>query len=159
MRYFGPKGFWPSFDDCSDNAAGGCLTVVVFIVLLVGMMIVTSCGSIKYVPVETVKKEYVSRTDTVIKTDSVYVRDSVNTSTVGDTVFVDRWHWAYKNIDVQKILRDTVIIRDSIQVPYPVEKELTKWQQMKMSAGGVGLIVCLIALIIIVVGFLINSKV
>ena len=31
---------------------------------------------------------------------------------------------------------DTIMQRDSIPVPYPVEKPLTKWERWKMDAGG-----------------------
>ena len=31
---------------------------------------------------------------------------------------------------------DTILKTDSIQVPYPVEKRLTRWQTLKMELGG-----------------------
>lgn len=41
--------------------------------------------------------------------------------------------------------------RDSIRVPYPVEKQLTKWQQWKMDLGGwaMGVLAVLVILVII----------
>lgn len=46
----------------------------------------------------------------------------------------------------KEITHDTIIKTDSIRVPYPVEKKLTKWQQLKIGAGEIILFVsCLIA--------------
>ena len=37
------------------------------------------------------------------------------------------------------------MLTDSVQIPYPVEKQLTRWQRMKIELGGwaVGVIVIL----------------
>lgn len=46
----------------------------------------------------------------------------------------------------KEIKHDTIIKTDSIRVPYPVEKKLTKWQQLKIGAVEIILLVfCLIA--------------
>lgn len=46
----------------------------------------------------------------------------------------------------KKITHDTIIKTDSIRVPYPVEKKFTKWQQLKIGAWEIILLVfCLIA--------------
>lgn len=91
-----------------------------------------SCRAVRYVPVETVKteKEYIDRW----KRDSIHVLDSVFVLVKGDTVFRDR----YKTVCKDRILHDTTFIErvDSVQVPYPVEKRLTRWQSFKMEVGG-----------------------
>ena len=46
---------------------------------------------------------------------------------------------------------DTIMQRDSIPVPYPVEKQLTKWQQWKMDAGGWAMGVAAVLVILFVV--------
>lgn len=52
----------------------------------------------------------------------------------GDTVYTYKYKYQYRD----KLVRDTVSVTrvDSIQVPYPVEKQLTKWQQIKIELGG-----------------------
>lgn len=104
-------------------------------ILLALAVIACSCRGVKYVPVETVKTEteYVDRW----KRDSIHVRDSVFVLVKGDTVFRDRYKTVYKD----RILHDTTFIErvDSVQVPYPVEKQLTRWQSVKMEAGGFAL--------------------
>jgi hypothetical protein len=67
---------------------GWGILVCLLITLLAG------CKTIKYVPVETVKTEYVTKTDTLIQ-------------------------------------------KDTIAVPYPVEKPLTTWQRFCLDYGKV----------------------
>lgn len=87
------------------------------ILLVCCIACVTSCRSVKYVPIESVRteKEYVDR----LRRDSVHVLDSVFMLVKGDTIFRDRWRVIYKD----KLLKDTVNIclRDTIRIPYPVE--------------------------------------
>lgn len=92
----------------------------------------TSCRSIKYVPVETVRTEYKTRDS--IRFDSIYQRDSVLLLVKGDTVYKEKYKYLYKYQYLNRT--DTVIKVDSVQVPYPVEKRLTRWQSIKMELGG-----------------------
>ena len=118
--------------------------------LLIVLVCLVGCRSIKYVPVETVKteKEYVDRW----KRDSIYVRDSVFLFVKGDTVFKDKYHIMYRD----RFVRDTINVdrTDSIQVPYPVEKPLSRWQNFKLSVGGFA-ISGIIVLIIVGVGYMV----
>ena len=103
----------------------------------------------KYVPVESVRTEIEYRDRW--QRDSIHVRDSIVIQSKGDTVFRDRWHTVYKD----KLLRDTTYIyrTDSIQVPYPVERDLTWWQRAKVQVGeiaiGVIIALCLIIALLI----------
>lgn len=82
------------------------------------------------------------RWDSIVKRDSVYVRDSVAIRQVGDTVYTDRWHWEYiydffhlerLGLDKDKKSDFRFIARsDTVRVPYPVEKELSKWEQFQL---------------------------
>lgn len=116
-------------------------------------VLLASCSSIKYVPVETVRTEY--RTRDSIRYDSIYQRDSVYLMFKGDTVYKYKEKYLYKYLFLNKT--DTVIKTDSIQVPYPVEKNLTKWQAIKIELGGWAFGV-IIAFALIIVGWLIYKK-
>ena len=89
----------------------------------------------QYVPVETVRLDsiYLTQTlrDSIVRYDSVYVRDK------GDTLYVERWKYLYRD----KVRVDTMVsVRvDTLAVPYPVEKRLTRWERVKMEAGGVAI--------------------
>ncbi len=110
-------------------------------------MAVTSCRSVRYVPVETVKHDsvYVGK----VVRDSVFVKDSVLV-VKGDTVTEYRWKYVFK----YKNRTDTAYVSrtDTIRVPYPVEAKLTKWQRFKMEAGGYAIALAVI-LIIAVAGY------
>ncbi len=42
---------------------------------------------------------------------------------------------------------------DSVQVPYPVEKQLSRWQQMKIELGGWAFGMVIISLIVFIIRF------
>lgn len=92
----------------------------------------TACRGIQYVPVETIRTEYKTRDS--IRFDSIYQRDSIYMLVKGDTVYQYKYKYLYRYLTINKT--DTVIQTDSVQVPYPVEKKLTKWQAVKIELGG-----------------------
>jgi len=124
------------------------IKVFLSIIAIIAALLLCGCRSIQYVPVETVKKEYVSKTDTFVKRDSVYKRDSVMVTVKGDTVFVNRWNVTYKDRWRERIKTDTVFRTDSIRVPYPVEKKLTMWESLKIKAGGFIFVLFVLAIIL-----------
>ena len=124
-----------------------CIALAPFMCIIVLTSAIWSCRSVKYVPVETVKYDsiYINK----VQVDSVYHRDSIYVVDKGDTVFLykDRYIYKYKDrIDTLYVTNT-----DSIQVPYSVEKELTKWQKIKLELGGWTLGITLIAFMAIVV--------
>lgn len=120
---------------------------LLYIILLTIAICLTSCRSIKYVPVETVKTEYKTRDS--IRFDSIYEHDSIFLFVKGDTVYKEKYLYKYRYLTINKT--DTVMKTDSVQIPYPVEKQLTRWQQMKIELGGwaVGVIVILSIVLIV----------
>lgn len=105
-----------------------------------------SCRNIQYVPVETVHTEYKTRDS--IRFDSIYNQDSIYILVKGDTVYQYRYKYLYKYQYLNRT--DTVIKVDSVQVPYLVEKQLSRWQSIKMELGGwaFGIIILFILIII-----------
>ena len=120
-----------------------------FIILLTSA-IWSGCRTIEYYPLETVRIDtvYVNKQ----RVDSVMVRDSVHIIEKGDTVTEFRLKYIYKYKD----RTDTLYISkaDTVNVPYPVEKELTKWQQTKVNYGGWAMGV-VFSFILIVVGWMV----
>lgn len=116
--------------------------------------ILTGCKSVQYVPVETVKTDsvYIDR----FQRDSIYQRDSVfvNRWTAGDTVYQDKVVWKYVYRD--KVKYDTVAIlrSDTVRVPYPVERRLSTWEEVRFNVGGWA-IGAVIIFILIVVGIIV----
>lgn len=124
------------------------------IILIVALAALCGCTRKIYVPVENT----VMRTDTVysatLRVDSVVFRDSVAMIQKGDTVFLTKYRDRYRvNVRMDTVYRyATDSVR--IEVPYPVERELTRWEKTKMDAGGIAigagtaLLVAVIALLI-----------
>ena len=138
----------------------GIVLLVLFSLILFG------CKSVQYVPVEKVKTEYKIKTDTITKIDSIFSEketiireaDSFLITKLGLKLRANERAILILQKELEKKISkesesktDTIIKVDSVQVPYPVEKNLTKWEKVKMDMGGVaiGLLVVL-GLIIIV---------
>lgn len=115
----------------------GCLGLMIYyiIVLIAIIVMLTSCSRTSYVPVESVRTEYRDRdvehlvTDTVHDTRLVWIK--------GDTVVDIREKEHIRTVEIH----DTCLIerRDTIPVPYPVERPLSRWEQAKMDLGGIAL--------------------
>ena len=113
------------------------ITLIFLAIMLYG------CKSIQYVPVETIKRDttYISQ----IKIDNIYRRDSIYVEHKGDTVYLSKYKYLYKYIEKHDTLwREKT---DTIQVVYPVEAQLTKWQKIKINMGEY--LITAIALVII----------
>lgn len=122
---------------------------LLYIILLTLAICLTSCRSIKYVPVETVKTEYKTRDS--IRFDSIYEHDSIFLFVNGDTVYKEKYRYKYRYLTINKT--DTVMLTDSVQIPYPVEKQLTRWQRMKIELGGWAFGMAIISLIVLIIRF------
>lgn len=113
--------------------------IIYFILALVLCSITFGCKTkLVHVPEETIKKEkeYIDRWHR----DSIHVKDSIIINKAGDTIFIEKYKYIYKD----KVVQDSIFITDSIKinVPYPVEfvKEvnlLHNWQIILMCLGGV----------------------
>lgn len=88
-----------------------------------------------------ISTEYIVRTDTVAKTDSVYLKDSVYVFQKGDTVVISKIAYRDRYHNIYKVIR-----HDSIEVPVPCERTLTKSEQRLMTLGR-----CYIAFLFLVV--------
>ena len=106
-------------------------------ILFAALLAAVLCGCTRtvYEPVETVRteKDVVTRwlTDTVIQSDTRFI------FVKGDTVIDWRDRWRERTKEVH----NTVYIErtDSVPVPYPVERELSRWERVKVDYGGFAL--------------------
>ena len=118
---------------------------IYIIILLMLAICFVSCRT-QYIPVESVRTEYKTRDS--IRYDSIYQRDSIYTLIKGDTVYHYRYKYLYRYLTTNRT--DTILKNDSIRVPYPVEKKLSRWQSIKMELGGwaFGIVIVFILVII-----------
>ena len=108
------------------------------LVIIVCVACCTSCKT-KYVTVPEYHTRYTHNTDTFLRSDTMFVRDSVIIRMQGDSTIVEKIKWRDRFVNVYKIKTNTVMQTDSIRVPYPVEKQLSKWEQAKMDYGGMAI--------------------
>lgn len=117
------------------------------------VLLFSGCQSVKYVPVETVRIEKESKTDTIIQKDTVrseketIIRearpeDSLMMAKLGirlreneRLLILLQKEMSEQKSNAYESHRDTVLKTDSVAVPYPVEKELSWWQRQKIAFG------------------------
>ena len=115
--------------------------------LSMAVLLSAGCARVQYVPVDSV------RTDSVLVyrnvASAVTIRDSICIDKTRDTVRVAQ----YKYVGVRLERTDTLYVSraDTVRIPYPVEKRLTKWQSVKADYGGWAMGI-LFALVLIAAG-------
>ena len=137
-----------------EKAYKGCFWAFLMFVVLMAIILLSSCHT-QYVPVETIRTEIKEVHDTLRIKDSIKNEKKIIIREA-DTAEIERLNREYdlkldkarktillmlKEKDSQshteKEVRDSIVYRDKeIQVPYPVEKKLSKWQQAKVDWGG-----------------------
>lgn len=109
---------------------------LVFVIASILFVLMLQGCRTKYVSVPEYHNVYVNKHDTLTKHDSVYQKEFVDRFVKGDTVFLTKTQVDYRFRNIYKTLYRDSIKTDSIRVPYPVEKKLSRWQGVKMEVGG-----------------------
>lgn len=125
------------------------------LLIIVGWLVLCLCGckQIEYVPYKVETKDSIYLTKFV--RDSVYIEvfkgEKVFKGEEGenDTIYITETKTVYR----EKLLTDTMYVErvDSIQVPYPVEKKLSKWQQTCVNYGGEAIVMCVVLIVGLVI--------
>ena len=118
------------------------IRLILFIIITLSCL---SCSTYLK-PMETVVRDSLYISQRMI--DRVLIRDSIFERQVHDTIYKYRERETVRYLS----LRDTLYIerRDSISVPYPVERQLTKWQQARMRLGDISVIALILGIIYVV---------
>ena len=111
--------------------------LIYIIILLILAICFVSCRT-QYIPVESVRTEYKTRDS--IRFDSIYQRDK----------------YLYRYLTTNRT--DTILKHDSIPIPYPVEKQLSRWQTIKMELGGWAFGIIILFTLIIIGQIIFKSK-
>ena len=135
------------------SAYGALVTWLALMLLaMAALMLSGGCTRKVYVPTEHIVYSTDTVYEAVLRVDSVIQRDSVAVVQKGDTVLITRYRDRYRVKErtdtVYKAKTDSVRVRE----PYPVERELTKWEQTKMDFGGMflgGLIAVVVSAVIV----------
>jgi len=141
-------------------------TMLIVIGLLALTALCISCSHRVYVPVQSIRTDtvYMAREDSVHIKDSLITRQVINirdSVAIHDSIVIikddqghikeklivryrDRWHATQdaltllRLIDRYKASNDSLLatMREHIEVPKVVERELSRWEKIKMDVGG-----------------------
>lgn len=158
----------------SNVASMKCIYCIILIIAL------WSCRSVKYVPVESTADSIVVEklVEVQLPPDSATIRALLECDENGKVILSWLDIANSKNAQAQltidslgnllakmKTQPDTiykpskeVIVTKEVKVPYPVEKELTRWQQMKLELGGWAFGIIITAALIIIGWLLYKSR-
>lgn len=120
-----------------------------YVVILIFAGLALGGCKTKYVSVPEVHTEYISRVDTTVRMDSVYLRDSVYVERKGDTLYVNKTAYRDRYHHIYKVKTDTIWKRDSVNVAYPVEKEMSRGERIFVALGKVFSVLLLAMLFVI----------
>ena len=105
------------------------------IYIIIGMLILASCASVREVPATSNHTEYVSMVDTLRQYDRVYVHDSVMQYVRGDTVYRNSYKTDYRyKLKYSDRIRDSVRV-DTIYITHKGKSDLSKSQKFYIKAG------------------------
>lgn len=118
-----------------ETKRNGCVGVLLWmlIILLAGFVLIGlgACRSVRYIPVESVRHD--SMVTILHHRDSIYQHDSVYIKEKADTVLIERWHTRWRD----RVSHDTLYMSktDTIRVPVPVERKLSKAERTYITIG------------------------
>jgi hypothetical protein len=139
------------------------------LLIIVGWLILSLCGckQVEYVPVKEMKTVEIERNG-INWSDRSYGSNETTMITIKDSVVVvvnqqgeevRREEWHEKETDreyrekYEELLSMYESLRsektDTIQVPYPVERKLGRWEQTCVNYGGEAIVMCVVMLFII----------
>lgn len=124
------------------------------IIIFLSIFILSSCRT-QYVAIPEYHTIEVNKHDTLIVRDSIMEKDSIYIHQKNDTVWKERYSIIYKDKWRDKIVyRDSIKI-DSINVPYPVPRELTfmqrTWIKIGKTLSGLSILGILIGILVFIV--------
>ena len=125
--------------------------------ILMAVALLTGCKT-KYVPVPEYHEIVVHHADTLLRVDSVQLRDSVIIRLQGDTIVQEVWRWRDRvKYDTRIVYRDSIRV-DSVRVPYPVERKQTAWERTMQNVGKISLIILVTSICFMLVYFLLRAR-
>lgn len=124
---------------CAEYVVEPLVILALTLLICLAISVLTGCTKTIYVPQESVCTEYRDKVIESLRVDTVALRDSVAVYVNGDTVRETRYRDRWRTRIVERHDTCTVIKTDSVQVPVPVERKLTRWEQTKQDVGGMAM--------------------
>lgn len=139
------------------------------LLIIVGWLILSLCGckQVEYVPVKEVKTMEIERNGIyglngfhgVDESTKVTIKDSlvIVVNEQGNEVRREEYHEKETDREYREKYQELLAMyeslrsekTDTVQVPYPVERELGRWEQTCVNYGGEAIVMCVVMLFII----------
>lgn len=135
-----------------------------------------SCRSVKYVPVESSADSVVIEklVEVQLPPDSSTIRallecdengrvvlswlDIANSKNAQAQLTIDSLGYLLAKMRTQQdtiyLPSKEVTVTKEVKVPYPVEKDLTRWQQIRLDVGGWSIVILCIAILLFIIRFI-----
>lgn len=120
--------------------------------MLTAALFCSSCSGSRTVAVQTAERSISRQAETARRTDSVvmYRHDSVFVGRTADTVRVERWHTSFRDrwrTDTLILVRTDTVLRVATETVTltRVEYRTRTWQRVLMWAGGIVLVIAILA--------------
>ena len=112
--------------------------IIIWLACLIAVVLCAGCATGRAPDVGTtsvtVRTDTVRDTVLIAKTNIIrqYIQrhDSTSTERRNDTVVIDGWHTATTS---------KATVSDTLRIPVPVERKLTKWERTKQDVGGLAI--------------------
>lgn len=125
--------------------------------ILMAVALLTGCKT-QYIPVPEYHEIVVHHADTLLRVDSVQLRDSVIIRVQGDTIVQEVWRWRDRvKYDTRIVYRDSIRV-DSVRVPYPVERKQTAWERTMQNVGKISLFLIVTSICFMLVYSLLRAR-
>lgn len=125
--------------------------------ILMAVALLTGCKT-QYIPVPGYHEIVVHHSDTLLRVDSVQLRDSVIIRVQGDTIVQEVWRWRDRvKYDTRIVYRDSIRV-DSVRVPYPVERKQTAWERTMQNVGKISLFLIVTSICFMLVYLLLRAR-
>ena len=135
-----------------------CKSFSILIVLCMSLMLFTRCASERVVTVPEIHEVTTIKRDTVSQRDSIYVRDYVYLDARGDTIIQKEYHTVYRDRWRYKLVVDSFLQRDTVNVIQVVEKPPGKMDAFKILIGDIAFFILVSFLLVFVCLYLIKRS-
>lgn len=109
------------------------------------VMSVSACTTIREIPVERIRTEYVSKN--ILKVDTFLEKDSIFVKEKGDTIWLERWK-TVREISFRD-RTDTILLTDTITITVKVPADLSWKQKAKQDTWWILLVIAGIGIVFI----------
>lgn len=135
-----------------------CKSFSILIVLCMSLMLFTRCASERVVTVPEIHEVTTIKRDTVSQRDSIYVCDYVYLDARGDTIIQMEYHTVYRDRWRYKLVVDSFLQRDTVNVIQVVEKPPSKMDAFKILIGDIAFFILVSFLLVFVCLYLIKRS-